>query len=119
LTSSEDHPGDGTLTSIGPKRVEVSAVSLYPVMPASEPGRRDLLQRSSDGLHFTSSGANSQETLITPALFSRPSTPPPGEKREGLVLGEGKTLFQFFQRLTAPLSPRRAGRKAGREGLGE
>jgi hypothetical protein len=47
--------------------------------------------------------------LITPALFSHPSTHPTGEKRERSA----------EESLEKPLSPRSGGWRAGREGLGE
>jgi hypothetical protein len=47
--------------------------------------------------------------LITPALFSHPSTHPTGEKREKLA----------EECLESPLSPRRVGGGMGERGLGE
>jgi len=53
--------GDRKKLTVGPERVEVSAVPVLRSWPASEPGRRDLLQRSSDGPYFTATGAKPQE----------------------------------------------------------
>src|SRR3954471_20521175 len=63
-------------------------------------------------LCLVSVGAPGRLALITPALFSHPSTHPSGEKRgiERARLRRGAP--------TEPLSPRKGGWRDGREGLG-
>src|SRR4051812_1273771 len=55
--------------------------------------------------------ASHKKALITPTLFSQPSTRPTGEKRE-------KVSSALSRWDVEPVSPRQGGRRAGREGLG-